>query len=130
MREEHVVYYTLKVFHEWFNGISARLGDAGFSSVVQNCIYYPDQQHPEKSHLEFFVKDLIKFIDRLRKMPDDKIRIRSLEIKGVYVNESGTSQPRVDSDVGDSGIGGTTPPISLQSGNGELQQPTIFHHPV
>lgn len=102
MRKEHVEYYTTKVFHEWFRKISGHMGDSPFQAVIQNFVYYPDAKETSKSRLEVFVKGLIQFIKQLEEMSDDNIRLKSLEIKGVYVDDtdfggvshgSGASEP-------------------------------------
>jgi len=115
MREELVVYYALRVFHNWFSSINEAIGDAPFQSVVQNFLYFPDPGDPDKSRIETFTRQLIKFIDDARITPEPQITPKSLEIKGVTVEQI-ASEPSVDDYVGDAGCG--QPAVTSQDHGG------------
>ncbi len=131
MRKEHVEYYVTKAFHEWFRKINNHMGDSPFQAVIQNFVYYPDAKDTSKSRLEVFVRGLIQFVKQLEAMPDDRIKLKSLEIKGVYVDDSGGDTNSVPKDAG---FDGSSEPVveKQEPGPGAVSigQPNVPHVPV
>ena len=121
MRQEHVEYYVTKAFHEWFRKINGHMGDSPFQAVIQNFVYYPDAKDTSKSRLGVFVKGLIQFVEQLKAMPDDRIRLKSLEVKGVYVDDSGTG---VGGIPGNAGVDGSGEPVG-EKPQGQVNVPHI-----